>query len=105
MSKNIPLADNMRMFIDGKEYIARNHYHWRGSMIEDVPNFGFLAGYFTASYTLKVDITNRFFCRILKQMDDIVKEHSRINLKLPLDIVLTPRTPPNIKESEAEFPL
>jgi cation diffusion facilitator CzcD-associated flavoprotein CzcO len=41
---------------------------YKGMMLEDVPNFAFAVGYTNASWTLKVDLTCDYVCRILDHM-------------------------------------
>jgi hypothetical protein len=38
-------------------------------MLSDFPNFAFTLGYTNASWTLKVDLTAEYICRLLNHMD------------------------------------
>jgi cation diffusion facilitator CzcD-associated flavoprotein CzcO len=42
---------------------------YKGMMLRGVPNFIFAVGYTNASWTLKVDITCEYLCRLLTHMD------------------------------------
>jgi monooxygenase len=41
---------------------------YKGMMIGDVPNLGFVFGYTNASWTLKADLTSEYVCRLLNHM-------------------------------------
>jgi hypothetical protein len=43
---------------------------YKGMMLGGVPNFAFAIGYTNASWTLKVDLTCDYVCRLLKHMDE-----------------------------------
>jgi hypothetical protein len=43
---------------------------YKSMMLSDVPNFAFAIGYTNASWTLKVDLTAEFVCRLLNHMDE-----------------------------------
>ena len=74
--------------IDGKPYIASDHVLHNCVMINDVPNFAFIIGYFTmagASWTRKADIAAFFFTKMLNHMREnnitklVPKDHSKNN--------------------------
>ena len=54
--------------IDGREIDLPTKLTYKGMMLEDVPNFAFAVGYTNASWTLKVDLTCDYVCRILDHM-------------------------------------
>jgi cation diffusion facilitator CzcD-associated flavoprotein CzcO len=68
LHNNPPMAD-MAVIIDGRSYVSNEHYIYKGCMLSEVPNFAFSIGYFTAAWTLKVDITCAFVCRVLNHLD------------------------------------
>jgi hypothetical protein len=43
---------------------------YKGMMLSGVPNFAFAIGYTNASWTLKVDLTSEYVCRLLNHMDE-----------------------------------
>ncbi|HEY6032604.1 MAG TPA: FAD-containing monooxygenase EthA, partial [Kofleriaceae bacterium] len=43
---------------------------YKGCMCSGIPNFAFAVGYTNASWTLKVDLTSTFVCRMLHYLDD-----------------------------------
>lgn len=83
LQTNFPMA-TMQVTVDQKAYVANEHFIYKGCMLTDVPNLGFVQGYFQSSWTLKADITAEYFTRILNFMDDekldmfVVKDHGKI---------------------------
>ena len=69
MQQNFPFS-TMKVTIDGKEYIAADHLLYNAFMVSDVPNFAFIIGYTNASWTLKADISSRYFTKLLNYMKD-----------------------------------
>ena len=68
LQRNAPMA-GMLVDIDGVEYIAKEHTVYEGCMLDGVPNFGFITGYFTASWTLKADIICSYLSRVINYMN------------------------------------
>lgn len=57
------------LFVDDKEVDAATLMTYRGMMLSSVPNMMFASGYTNASWTLKVDLTCKYACRILKHLE------------------------------------
>ncbi len=55
--------------VDGKRLIANEAYAYKGMMISGVPNTFLAVGYTNASWTLKIDLTNRYASRLINYMD------------------------------------
>ncbi len=66
---------NLRMFgglcinIDGEPVDIAKHITYKGMMLNDVPNFSYAMGYSNASWTLKIDLTAEYACRLISHMD------------------------------------
>jgi len=73
-SKNYPMA-TMKTTVDGVPYSAQNHKVYNGCMLSGVPNFGFVTGYFNASWTLKADIVCAYLCDLINHMDQLGYSH------------------------------
>jgi len=43
---------------------------FKGTMLDGVPNLRLLFGYVNASWSLRADVISRFFCRLLKAIDE-----------------------------------
>ena len=52
MGRNIPFS-TITTKIDGEAYQPSKHLIYKGCMLEDIPNMGFVVGYTNASWTLK----------------------------------------------------
>jgi len=56
--------------VDGARVDPPRHMIYKGMMCSDVPNCAFASGYTNASWTLKVDLTSAYVCRLLRYMDE-----------------------------------
>jgi len=65
----------MRLFggiaieVDGAPVNAAGRFAYKGMMLDGVPNMLLAFGYTNASWTLKCDLTARWFCRLLRHME------------------------------------
>ncbi|HEY0250105.1 MAG TPA: NAD(P)/FAD-dependent oxidoreductase, partial [Kofleriaceae bacterium] len=65
----------MKMFggaelvVDGTTVGGRETMVYKGCMLSDVPNFALAVGYTNASWTLKVDLTSTYVCRLINYLD------------------------------------
>ena len=57
----------IEMTLDGEAVSIADTFNYKGMMFSDVPNFAALFGYTNASWTLKSDLSARYFCRLVKQ--------------------------------------
>lgn len=55
--------------VDGTALDAGKTFVYKGFMGNDLPNMYMATGYTNASWTLKVDLTNRYACRLINYMD------------------------------------
>lgn len=58
-------AGGIEVSLDGKPVEPYQHYVYKGVMCSDVPNIFIATGYTNASWTLKVDLTNQYACRLI----------------------------------------
>ena len=59
----------VRLSVDGKAVEPGESFVYKGTMLNNVPNFAFCIGYTNASWTLRADLASTFVCRVLKHMD------------------------------------
>ena len=59
----------IRIEVDGEVLQANQSFVYKGLMINDIPNLYLATGYTNASWTLKVDITNKYACRLINYLD------------------------------------
>ncbi|QIG81890.1 NAD(P)/FAD-dependent oxidoreductase [Sphingosinithalassobacter tenebrarum] len=62
------LASDMEISVDGAQVRLSDSVAYKGMMYSDVPNFASSFGYTNASWTLKVDLTCAYVCRLLNAM-------------------------------------
>lgn len=65
----LQLFGGATLSIDGRTIDPAEHLVYKGMMLDGVPNFSFTVGYTNASWTLKVGLICRHFCRLLEMMD------------------------------------
>jgi cation diffusion facilitator CzcD-associated flavoprotein CzcO len=66
---NLLFLGGVRIAIDGEEPDVAKAMTYKGMMLSGYPNFAFTLGYTNASWTLKVDLTAEYICRLLRHMD------------------------------------
>ena len=59
----------MEIVVDGKTSNPNEVFIYKGFMCNDTPNMFAAVGYTNASWTLKVDLTNRYACRLINYND------------------------------------
>jgi cation diffusion facilitator CzcD-associated flavoprotein CzcO len=59
----------VELSVDGEEVSLPDTMAYKAMMLSGVPNFAFSVGYVNASWTLKVDLTCEYVCRLLRHMD------------------------------------
>jgi len=69
LQNNLPFG-TIKATVDGKEYKASEHAIYKGVMLSDMPNVGFVFGYTNASWTLKADIAAYYFTQMINYMKD-----------------------------------
>jgi cation diffusion facilitator CzcD-associated flavoprotein CzcO len=63
------LMGGMGLEVDGQAVNLPRSLVYKGMMCQDVPNLAFAIGYTNASWTLKVDLSSEYVCRLLNYMD------------------------------------
>ncbi|AOM41796.1 flavin-containing monooxygenase [Xenorhabdus hominickii] len=55
--------------IDEQKLQGNSRMLYKGTLVQNIPNFAYLFGYINSSWTLKVDLSADYVCRLLKEMD------------------------------------
>ncbi len=66
---NLQFLGGMEVVVDGEDVDIGSVLTYKGMMASGVPNLAFTVGYTNASWTLKVELTCEFVCRLLNHMD------------------------------------
>lgn len=66
---NMLFLGGIEVVVDGSSVDLPEAVAYKGMMLDGVPNFAFAVGYTNASWTLKVDLTAQYLCRLLAHMD------------------------------------
>ena len=67
---NVQLLGGIELLVDGVKPDIGKTVSYKSIMFSDVPNLTMAFGYTNASWTLKVDLTNQYMCRLLNYMDE-----------------------------------
>lgn len=65
---NVQLAGGAKLSVDGHECDPGQRYIYQGLMLEGVPNAAVCIGYTNASWTLRADLSAKFFCRFVNHV-------------------------------------
>ena len=66
---NLQLMGGIDLSVDGKKLDMSKTVSYKSLMLSDIPNLSMAFGYTNASWTLKVDLTHQYICRLLNYMD------------------------------------
>ncbi|MEO7245185.1 MAG: NAD(P)/FAD-dependent oxidoreductase [Rubrivivax sp.] len=66
---NVQVFGGARISVDGKDYAPQDHMLYKGVLLEDLPNFAWIVGYTSLSWTLKADLASGYLCRLLRHLD------------------------------------
>lgn len=66
---NLQLMGGIDLSVDGKNLDMSKTVSYKSLMLSDIPNLSMAFGYTNASWTLKVDLTHQYICRLLNYMD------------------------------------
>ncbi|MDO6442228.1 NAD(P)/FAD-dependent oxidoreductase [Marinobacter sp. 2_MG-2023] len=65
----VQLMGGSTLSIDSEEVNLPKKMAYKGILIQDVPNYGWIFGYTNAPWTLKCDIGGRYLCRLFAHMN------------------------------------
>jgi monooxygenase len=77
----------IQITVDGRTVSPPETVAYRGVMLSGIPNFVFVIGYTTRSWTMKVGLVAGYFCRLLRYMD--THGYSRCVPELPVGTIKT----------------
>ena len=66
---NLKLLGGIEIMVDGARVEPVKALSYKGMMYSEIPNLASAFGYTNASWTLKVDLTGEYLCRLLNYMD------------------------------------
>ncbi|NHB94134.1 flavin-containing monooxygenase [Photorhabdus cinerea] len=59
----------IELSIDEQKQQGHDRMLYKGTLIQDIPNFACVFGYINNAWTLKVDLSAEYICRLLNEMD------------------------------------
>lgn len=65
----VKMLGGMTVHVDGQSLAAHDTMSYKGIMLKDLPNMGMVFGYTNSSWTLKADLANEYYCRLINYMD------------------------------------
>ncbi len=66
---NVKILSDIDLTLDGEKVSLGEKMFYRGVLLEDMPNLGFVFGYTNASWTLKVELVSQYISRVVNYMD------------------------------------
>ena len=82
---NLLAFGGTKINIDSRPFNVSKSFVYKGVMLSDLPNFFIFAGYTNASWTLKIDLTNKYISRLLKYLKN--KNYVAVEAKVNEDIL------------------
>ena len=64
----LKVAGGIKITVDSEPYNLPDKFVWKGAMLEDLPNCGFVIGYADAAWTLGADASAQLITRIIEHM-------------------------------------
>lgn len=74
------MLGGMELAIDGKPHPLSDQMIYKGVLVENAPNLAWVFGYINAPWTLKVDLSAKYLCRLFQHM-----EQQDIDMVVPFD--------------------
>ncbi|SDW96029.1 flavin-containing monooxygenase [Marinobacter mobilis] len=65
---DVQLMGGLQLLLDGTAVDMPSKMTYKGIMLQDVPNYGWIFGYTNAPWTLKCDIGGQYICRLFDEM-------------------------------------
>ena len=65
---NLQTCGGMDLLVDGELRSVNKLMTYKGALLQDIPNMGYVFGYTNAPWTLKVDMTASYLCRLFDYM-------------------------------------
>ena len=66
---DVQVFGGMAVSVDGRPYEPQRHMLYKGVLMEGLPNFAWILGYTSLSWTLKVDLASAYLVRLIKHLD------------------------------------
>ena len=66
---DVQVFGGMAVSVDGQPYAPQEHMLYKGVLMEGLPNFAWILGYTSLSWTLKVDLAATYLVRLMKHLD------------------------------------
>jgi cation diffusion facilitator CzcD-associated flavoprotein CzcO len=67
--RDMKLGGGIDLSVDGQAMDLHERWTYKGMMLSEIPNAVFAIGYTNASWTLKIDLSSQYVCRLLNYMD------------------------------------
>ena len=66
---DVMLMGGLQLELDSKQVDLTSKMTYKGILIQDIPNYGWIFGYTNAPWTLKSDIGGQYLCRLFAEME------------------------------------
>jgi monooxygenase len=92
---NLASFGHVQILVEGEQFIPSLAMLYKGTCLTGLPNLFFLTGYTNASWTLKLDITCRYLCRVINHLQSIRKR----SFVVPPDPLITKKNLIDLRSS------
>lgn len=65
----LQMLGGIEISVDGTKVKLNEKMSYKGTLIEDIPNFSYLFGYTNAPWTLKIELSATYICRLINELD------------------------------------
>ena len=79
----LQLFGGIQLSVDQEQIKPNEKMSYKGTLIEDVPNFAYLFGYTNAPWTLKIDLSCDYICRLINELD--IRQMAAVKPVAPAD--------------------
>ena len=79
----LQLFGGIQLSVDQEQIKPNEKMSYKGTLIEDVPNFAYLFGYTNAPWTLKIDLSSDYICRLINELD--IRQMAAVKPVAPAD--------------------
>ena len=66
---DVQVFGGTQIFVDDMPYTPEQHMLYKGVLLQDLPNFAWIVGYTSLSWTLKADLLAGYLCRLYQHLD------------------------------------
>ena len=79
----LQMLGGIQISVDQEQIKPNEKMSYKGTLIQDVPNFAYLFGYTNAPWTLKIDLACDYICRLINELD--IRQMAAVKAVAPIN--------------------